>query len=74
MYKLYTKLTARKAPPSPIELLIATNSCKIDPKEANGYLQSINVPTQNNIQDAFNLQTAVRLNIYQLFSYLTTSV
>jgi hypothetical protein len=59
MYKLYSIFTARKTPPTPIELLIATNSSKIDQKDVNDYLQSMDVPAQNTIQNAFDCQMAV---------------
>ena len=59
MFKLYRILSARSTPPTPFEVLIATNSKDMDEAEVKDYLQSLDVCTQLTIQSAFDQQTAV---------------
>lgn len=59
MFKLYRILSARSTPPTPFEVLIATNSKDMDEAEVKDYLQSLDVRAQPTIQSAFDQQTAV---------------
>ncbi|KAM6493884.1 hypothetical protein JOM56_010245 [Amanita muscaria] len=59
MYKLYTTLSERKTAPTPLEVLIATNSTIISEKDVNDYLKSLDIISQPTIQSAFDKQTAV---------------
>jgi hypothetical protein len=59
LFKLYRIISARSTPPTPFEVLIATNSKDIDEVEVKDYLQSLEVHAQPTIQSAFDQQTAV---------------
>lgn len=59
MFKLYRTISARSTPPTPFEILIATNSKDVSEAEVKDYLRSIEVNVQPTIQSAFNQQVAV---------------
>ena len=59
MSKLYRILSARSTPPTPFEVLIATNSKDVDEAEVKDYLQSLDISVQPTIQSAFDQQTVV---------------
>jgi hypothetical protein len=59
MFKLYRILSACSTPPTPFEVLIATNSKDVDEAEVKDYLQSLEGSVQPTIQSAFDQQTAV---------------
>ena len=63
MFKLYRIISARSTPPTPFEIMIATNSKDVSESEVKDYLQSINVGVQTTIQSAFDQQVAVWLLI-----------